>query len=111
MGRKVQAASDVADETQDVPVADETQDVSVADETQDVSVADIPAESGDVQTAGDVVDPIVAEYGEAGPGPFRVTAGFKAMVGAQLCAFREGEIIDPLAGAALAAGGAPVEPV
>lgn len=57
------------------------------------------------------VDAVGAEYGAAGPGPFRVLADFTAMVGAQLCTFKAGTVIDPLAGAELAAGGAPVEPV
>ena len=57
------------------------------------------------------VDWVGAEYGAAGPGPFRVRADFTAMVGAQLCTFKAGAVIDPLAGAELAAGGAPVEPV
>ena len=56
------------------------------------------------------VDPIEAVYGDAGPGPFVALDDFTAMVGAQLCTFRKGATIDPLAGAVLARGGAPVEP-
>jgi len=96
MGRKVQAADDVADEMQDVSV----------DEVQDGAVAADPVEADPVEA-----DPVGAEYGDAGPGPFRVLAEFTAMVGAQLCTFKAGAVIDPLAGAELAAGGAPVEPV
>jgi hypothetical protein len=89
----------------DDPATDPTPDaVDSAPAVEDTS--DDPAPEADEPAA----DPIEAEYGDAGPGLFVALEDFTAMVGAQLCTFKKGASIDPLAGAELASGGAPVEP-